>query len=305
MMQQSYPGINPSISEWKGQEITDFQEELLKKVNAHLSEKWFYTHMKGVHASLPRIDVLNLLSKYAGYANWDDFLFKTRERSPSGQTGSVQKGITRLALTRNPNRFFILVPVFAIVLVVIFYGIFKMFNTREYTFTFYDSDTREPITGNKIEVMLLPDGESPITFFSDSSGRYSMKTDQSKVKMVVSAPFYKTDTIIRILKKLKQQEMIGLHADTYALMIHYFSKMKVNDWEKRRRSLDNMIDDGAIICQVFEDKDPIGVELFNKQEFIDRLTIPSASLKNMEILNTKTRGEKIVILWYRVNPESR
>jgi len=28
-MLQSYPGINPSISEWKGQEIVDFQEELL------------------------------------------------------------------------------------------------------------------------------------------------------------------------------------------------------------------------------------------------------------------------------------
>ena len=45
-MQQSFPGINPSISEWKGQEIVDFQEELLHKVNAHISEKWFYTHIK-------------------------------------------------------------------------------------------------------------------------------------------------------------------------------------------------------------------------------------------------------------------
>ena len=62
----------------------------------------------------------------------------------------------------------------------------REFKNREYTFTFFDSDTREPITGNKIEVLLLPDGESPITFFSDSSGRYSMKTDQSKVKMIVS-----------------------------------------------------------------------------------------------------------------------
>ena len=45
-MQQSYPGINPVISEWKGQEITDFQEELLNKANAHISEKWFYNHIK-------------------------------------------------------------------------------------------------------------------------------------------------------------------------------------------------------------------------------------------------------------------
>ena len=78
-MKRSYPGINPSISEWKGQEIVDFQEELLQKVNAHISEKWFYTHIKSRKPTLPRIDILNLLSNYAGYANWDDFKLKHQE----------------------------------------------------------------------------------------------------------------------------------------------------------------------------------------------------------------------------------
>ncbi len=75
-MQQSYPGINPVISEWKGQEIVDFQEELLQKVNARISEKWFYSHMKSEKSILPRIDILNLLSSYVGYANWNEFRFK-------------------------------------------------------------------------------------------------------------------------------------------------------------------------------------------------------------------------------------
>ena len=73
---QSYPGIDREISNWKGQEITDFQEELIKRVNGQLSEKWFYTHMKGESESLPRIDVLNMLSQYAGYNNWQDFRYK-------------------------------------------------------------------------------------------------------------------------------------------------------------------------------------------------------------------------------------
>lgn len=73
-MQQSFPGISSSISEWKGQDIVNFQEELLLKVNAHISEKWFYTHMKADRGKLPRIDVLNLLSKYVGYADWNDFV---------------------------------------------------------------------------------------------------------------------------------------------------------------------------------------------------------------------------------------
>jgi hypothetical protein len=75
-MQRTYPGINPVISEWRSQEITDFQEELRHKVNAHISEKWFYNHFKKESLALPRIDMLNLLSRYTGYLNWDDFHYR-------------------------------------------------------------------------------------------------------------------------------------------------------------------------------------------------------------------------------------
>jgi hypothetical protein len=94
-MQQSFPGMNPSIAEWKGQDIIDFQEELLQKVNAHISEKWFYTHIKSVNKTLPRIDILNLLSKYVGYSNWDDFKFK--------HPGQVDIPVS----TKKANRYFL------------------------------------------------------------------------------------------------------------------------------------------------------------------------------------------------------
>ncbi|MEI6424954.1 MAG: hypothetical protein WCP55_22265 [Lentisphaerota bacterium] len=295
MMQQSYPGMNPSISEWKGQEITDFQEELLRKVNAHISEKWFYTHMKTSNLRLPRIDVLNLLSKYAGYANWDDFIFKHQKfvttESPS--------------LAKSYNRYFFLVPAMVFAVILILYVIFKFFNTREYQFCFYDADTREPITNIKLEVRLLLEGESPVTSYTNSNGCFSLKTDKSQIRMVVSAPYYSADTIVRIVKKLDQQEIVSLHANDYALMIHYFSTMKVDDWAKRRSRLDGMIDEGAMIYQVFGDKDAIGTELYNKSEFIDKLTVPSGSLKNIEILDTKFRGEKIILLRFRVKEKGR
>ena len=75
-MQRSYPGISDNIGDWKGQEIIDFQEELRRRVNEHLSEKWFYLHMKSGRDKLPRIDTLNLLSRFAGYADWNDFVYK-------------------------------------------------------------------------------------------------------------------------------------------------------------------------------------------------------------------------------------
>ena len=301
MMQQSYPGINPDISEWKGQEITDFQEELLKCVNAHISEKWFYTHMKSVSKSLPRIDVLNLLSKYAGYANWDDFVFKNKDLIEASQAEQPAMPEAAKPSALAANRYFIAIPAAAIIIVLLFFGVFKLFNTREYKFSFYDADTREPITNTRIEVKVLTEGESPVVGFSNAEGYFFLKTDKSKVKLVVSGPYYQSDTITRIVKKMNANEAVSLHANDYALMIHYFSQMKVDDWGKRRKNLEGMIADEAMIYQLYGmNKAASGMELLNKQEFIDKLTMPSGSLKNIEVLDTKMRDGKIIVLRFRV-----
>ncbi len=299
-MQRSFPGINPSISEWKGQEITDFQEELLGKVNAHISEKWFYTHMKSLSKSLPRIDVLNLLSKYAGYANWDDFVFRHKKDFPSEVLSDRP-----VKAKSNPNAYFYTIPLLAIVIVAIFFGIFKLFNTHQYRFYLHDADTRAPITKMQIAVRLLPDGETPVDLLCDSSGSFSLKTDKSIIRMVVSNPYYQSDTITQILRKLDHDEIINLHANDFALMIHYFSQTNVADWEKRREKLERMIEDSALICQVLSTKETAGMELLTKEEFINKLTMPSGSLKNLEILDTKYRHERISVLRFRVNSATR
>jgi hypothetical protein len=288
-MQKSYPGINKSISDWKGQDITDFQEELLMKVKAHISEKWFYNHIKSESKSLPRIDILNLLSKYVGYANWDEFVFKN----------SVQKSVEIKA--PKGNRIFIIMPVLLILVMAALFLIFKIFSTREYRLNFYDAHTKENINGSKIEVQVLSDKESPENYLSDESGIIILKTDERVLKMVVSAPYYKTDTITRTLKNFDSDQKISLQADDYALIIHYFSVMNVDDWQKRRKYLGEIIDDGAIIYQVMNDARASGMEIYNKEEFINKLTMPTGSLKYIEILDTKLKDGKIMVLRFRIN----
>ena len=62
------------ISKWKGIDIIYFQEDLRKIAKGNISEKTFYTYFKTSPVTkLPRIDMLNLLSVYAGYASWYDF----------------------------------------------------------------------------------------------------------------------------------------------------------------------------------------------------------------------------------------
>ena len=293
-MKKSYPGINPSISDWKGQEITDFQEELLEKVNARISEKWFYNHIKSDSKSLPRIDVLNFLSTYVGYANWDDFVYKNSDRETRDdevQIKSVPKG----------NRMFVVVPLLVVAVMAILLLMFKFLSTREYNFSFYDAYTKEIITGDQIEIKILSDEESSMNYLSDANGVLVLKTDESMLRMVVSAPYYKTDTISRILKKFEQDQKISLQANDYALVIHYFSVMNVDDWKKRRMHLGKIIDDAAIIYQVMNDDNASGMELYNKEDFIDKLSIPTSSLKHIEILDTKFKDDKISVLRFRIN----
>ena len=77
-LQKSYV-VNSDIKKWKGQDITFLQDDLSDKVNGRISEKWFYTHIKANTGKLPRIDMLNILSKYTGYQNWNDLKDKSPE----------------------------------------------------------------------------------------------------------------------------------------------------------------------------------------------------------------------------------
>jgi hypothetical protein len=291
-MQQSFPGISSSISNWKGQDIVNFQEELLLRVNAHISEKWFYTHMKAENGTFPRIDVLNLLSKYVGYADWNDFVYKNSGKRPAADI-------------KSGNKYFIIVPVLVIAVMGLFLLINNMISTREYTFCFYDTNTKEPITNTRIEVQLIIENESPVNYLCGPDGCFTMKTDQSFIKMVVNTPYYRNDTIRRTLKKFNPDETIGLRVNEYALMLKYFSEMNVQDWQKRRSKLDEMFDESAMICQVLDDKNATGMELYTKWEFIDKLTMPVNSLKNIEILSTKYSGDKIAVLHFMTSDKKR
>jgi hypothetical protein len=285
-LRSTYPGMSPDIAQWKGQDIVNFQEELLQKVNAHISEKWFYTHMKSGGDRLPRIDMLNLLSKYAGYADWNDFTYQ----ADAGKGLSFKSG----------NRYFVVVPLLVVAIMVLFWFLFKLMSTREYQFCFYDAVTKEPIEHGTIEVSLLKENESPVRYLCDDGGCFILKTDQVFVEMVVRAPYYHADTIRRILRKFNRDERVGLQANEYAMMLRFFSEGRAADWKKRRAQLDAMFDEAAMIYQVHDDPDGRGMQLYTKWEFIDWMSMPAQSLQHIDILDAKTIGERIMVLRFRV-----
>lgn len=282
-MQQSYPAIPNSISDWKGQNIVDFQTELFVKQNQQISEKWFYTHMKANNKKLPRIDILNFLSEFAGFKNWDDFKLHNEN------SFSVNK-----KTTDKSNRVFYFVPLLMLGGVMIFYLAFSVMYTQNYTFCFYDADSKLPIENQIIEISILSDNESPQNYLCGNTGCFTLKSSERLIHFVVETPYYYTDTIVRILNKFNRTENIKLRIDDYAVMIQYFSTKNVKDWLKRREDLSEMIADSARIFQVINKT--VGMEMYDKWEFINKLSIPAAGLRNIEIIDSKYEDGKITHL---------
>ena len=145
--------------------------------------------------------------------------------------------------------------------------------------------------------------ESPASYMSDEKGSIIVRTNKSQVSMVVKAPYYLTDTVRRTLRKFNHAEQVSLNADYYALMISYFSQSDVNSWEKRREQLAGIISEDAIIYQFPDKSAGNGMALYNKWEFIDKITMPSSGLRHIEILDCRYLDGKIVILRFRIKAE--
>jgi hypothetical protein len=285
-MQRSYPGIPGDIGDWKGQEIIDFQEELKKRVNEHLSEKWFYLHMKSESGKLPRIDTLNLLSRFTGYAGWNDFIYQNK-------TSGKEK-----PHPDHSNRIFYLLPVLLLLLFGTVFLVIKLGTFREYRFCLVNQLTKKPVMGEQVEVIILRENDSPEYASCDSAGCFSTRTNKSRIRFVINAPYYRKDTIHFRLGSKDRYRIVPLRTNDFALMIHYLSNAKVVDWQARRAQLDMIFSDNAMIYQVLMDDD-LGMEVYNKWEFINKITLPAAGLKNLEIIETTFSGEQISALWFR------
>lgn len=297
----AFPSSPADIEEWKGQDIVYFQEELMQKVNGRISEKWFYTHIKGRQDKLPRIDMLNLLSEYAGYKGWNDFVAsrKSETEQAAPEIVPAPKAISEPAprTSVKKRKGLLMIAGLLVVIVPTMLVLANRSAIKIYRCCFVDMNGRSPISHARIEVRVLSYNESPLLAEVDSNGCMELKTRDEKVRFVVSSPYYMADSVTRVLDREIVSERIKLRTNDYALMIHYFSTSKVSDWRKRKMQLDNMIADNAKIFQVYDDNR--GMELYNKEEFINKLTMPLKSLKNIEVIETRYTSNRISELRFR------
>ena len=347
---ENHTPSHDDISRWKGIDIIYFQEDLRKIAKGNISEKSFYTYFKNSPVTkLPRIDMLNILSVYAGYVSWYDFkknhlfadeilkegddldeneveeLEKTVENSPveeakiltseispkteekafetttvnsdlqisatDNQTIKQSNGNLSTYDTSEQKSTFSIVKKYlwlgisgVLAVIVGLLGFKDELFSKKFYYSFIDADRNSKINA-ELQVQILKENESPILYVAKPNEPFVYTTKSKNLTMVVSSPYYRTDTIQRNLETAPEAENIELKPNDYAIMLFYYSK-SIKDLKKKRESLNYLISDNALIYQVY-DNETYGVETMDKQRYINLVTLPSTSLENLEVIETK------------------
>ncbi|TCP24055.1 hypothetical protein EV195_107222 [Tenacibaculum skagerrakense] len=266
-----------TIEEWKGEEIVLFQEDLFDKVKGKVSEKWFYTYCKNSIDKLPRIDILNLLSKYVGYKNWNDFVNQHHQPLPK-------------------KRSYMKIIILMLAVGLVGWSLFKS-RKNAYVFCFVDQITDAPITKTSLDIKVLPLNESPLYFKTDNTGCFRYSTTEKQLTFVVSSPYHKTDTIRRSFSS-NNNNTVRIASDDYSLMLDYYVNNNVKDWKAHKTKLENLIDANAEIYRFYGNR--LGVEIYSKTSFIQLISTPAKSLERIKILDKSIRNGKIVKLKFIV-----
>ena len=326
------------ISKWRGIDIIYFQEDLRQKAKGNISEKTFYTYFKNnAQEKIPRIDMLNILSMYVGFNSWSEFRKKNpiTEDKKTVETPAIkhvekENPITQSELTENnkpelsvDNQAFddinqninfnstkqnflkrylwlgISIFLFTTVLILVFYD--NLFY-KKYTYAFTDADRNSSIRG-ELDVKIIRENESPILIKVKPNSPFVYETKSRNLKMIISSPFYRTDTVKRDLTSAPDSENIELKPNDYAIQLYYYSK-SIIDFKKKTSELNRLISDNALIYQVV-DSDIYGIETLDKQKYISLVTLPTTSLEKLEVIDSQMKNGKIVMIRFKITDDEK
>lgn len=277
--QKAYPFWKGTLQDFGNKEIAQLQDLIEVKTNQRISEKWFYTHIKPLNNTrLPREDMLDILTEWLGYTGWDEFKVRQEELFNSNQKKSGLRGKVIAG---------ILLFIIVVVAVVVFGG----GNLWRYSYkvNFRDQYTQKLIDETNFSIFLIDDRDS-LNQQKINKGFLELLHDDEKIQVKVISPYYKDEVFLLMPGNDKT---IYLQPDDYAMMLLVYMNSNLKDWEKRRKQLNEIILEDAEILEVMNED--IGVEFLNKQEFIDKITIPVESTKRMEIIDIKYQGKGKII----------
>lgn len=280
---EAYPYYTGKLAQFGNREIAQFIDLLEKDCNTRVSEKWVYTHLKPeVNEKLPRKDMLDILCQWLGYAGWDEFAHKNRNIPP--ETTTEVEVATKAKKHKLP-----LMVLLGSVSVLICVGLMAARHQQKLTVCYKDRYTQQEIPSSNITVYLADDSHKK----KITANNHCYNITYTGGMLITESAYYKADTL-KLSENNEATIEITLQPDDYAMMLRAYMNGDVADWNKRRTQLAGVIADDAVIQEVMFDD--IGVEFLNKEEFINKVTVPGITNKNMEVIEVKYRDGKITSL---------
>lgn len=271
---KQYPYFEGNWKTFSSQDILNLIDMIEANVKQTVSEKWIYTHLKPeTNEKLPRKDMLDILSQLVGYSSWDEYVFKHKK----DQVDSVIKEDN----TPNKKRLFWALLIVGIVLLLVF-----IFYNSEYekdnvhSLEVKDLYTNDKINTDEIKAVIVNDSlEVPVEIINSE---LQIKTKDS-AKVIIKSPFYEKKEIV--ITNNHPHPNIALEPNDYAMMLKAFMKSDIKDWQTRKQQLNKILSNELEVIVML--KNNLGAEYFNKQEFSEKLIIPSQSLQKMKIVDVQ------------------
>ncbi|OIQ21416.1 MAG: hypothetical protein BM557_03960 [Flavobacterium sp. MedPE-SWcel] len=287
-----YPYYKGSIHDFGNTEITQLLDLVEQECQERVSEKWIYTHLKPQkNEKLPRKDMLNIFCRWIGYSGWDEFKYKI-DKTEATIGNSKPNDSDKESNYSFKKTAYVALGILIILAIGISFNIDSSYEAKIYL---NDKYTQKSIETNRATIFFLNKNEKQK--LKKENNYFILKSNKAKVHLLVESPYYKTDTLIVNFEYNNSGNYeYDLQPDDYAMMLRAYMNANIDDWNRRKRQLNNILDDDAVIQEVmFED---IGVEFLNKQEFINKITTPTKSVKKMEVVSIEYKDKKIISLKY-------
>lgn len=280
--QEYYPFFQGNWKSFSSQDIQNLIGLIEQHGKQTISEKWIYTHLKPeFSAKVPRKDMLTILCQFVGYSGWDEFIFE--DKIIVTETSKTQK---------KSKKWVLIFPViFLFTLLVWYFNFYKKEDTTTKTIELKNEFTNEKVNSSDIKVVQIDD--TIAKQLEVKNGKVTLKSNQDRpTKLIIKSPFYRTKTInINANSPITEPpKTIDLQPNDYAMMLKAFMLSDIKDWQTRKEQLNKILSDDLEVIVML--KDDLGAEYFNKNEFSQKLIVPSVSIKKMKIIEIVNDSNK-------------
>lgn len=275
--QKSYPYFSGDWKNFSSKDIRQLIDLIEIQLKEKVSEKWIYTHLKPENNDkLPRKDMLDIFSRFVGFSDWNEFVFKNQPEEISA-VNPVQAEFQSGKRINRKWFWLLLLP---------FIGFGFYFGTKKKpeirTVEIQNQFTKEPVPDKDVEVYKVSENEKIPVKIENSK----IEIDEKDEKIVIESPYFEKKEI----EVSKSNETVYLEPEDYAMVLKNYIHSELKDWEDRKEKLDKILSNDLEVIVLL--KDNLGTEYLNKDEFSGKLIVPTSETRKMKILKIDMNNQK-------------